>query len=70
MTFDPEGRVPGLAPKVRLEDKVLNMKCRNLKCNSITAVEIVIQGGGGQRVYKCTECGHPVVVNVGGDAGF
>lgn len=48
--------------------KVINIKCRNPKCNSMTAVEIPIPGteNGGQRLYQCTECSRPLPVNVGG----
>ena len=70
MTFDPAGNTPGLAPGAKAEEKVHNMKCRNPKCDSITATEIKIEGNAGQRVYRCTECGHPMPIGVGGGVQF
>jgi hypothetical protein len=72
MTFDPEGNTPGLARGAKAEEKIHNMKCRNPngKCQSITATEIKIEGGQGQRIYRCTECGHPMPVGVGGGVQF
>jgi hypothetical protein len=71
MTFDPRGNTPGLSPKAQIDpDKVINMKCRNPKCDSIQAVEIKIAGSEGQRVYRCIECGMTMPINVGGGVNF
>lgn len=67
-----------LAPGLKLpqppprEDnkKVVNIKCRNKGCDSMTAEILEIPGNGHQRVYRCTECGHPIAVNVGGGVNF
>jgi hypothetical protein len=53
-------------PKNTAGKKVVNLKCRNPKCDSLTAIEIEIKGGNGQRLYQCTVCGHPLAINVGG----
>lgn len=67
MTNDPQGTDQVKAPSNAEGKKVINIKCRNPKCSSITAVEIAIPGtDGGQRLYQCTECGRPLPVNVGG----
>lgn len=66
MPIDPRGTTPGLSPQAKLEEKVINMKCRNRKCTSITATEIKIQNKS-QRVYRCTECGNTWFINVGGN---
>ena len=71
MTFDPRGNTPGLKLKPNTEGKKIhNMKCRDPKCDSITVVEIEIKGGGGQRLYQCTECGKPLPMNVGGSVNI
>lgn len=46
------------------DQKELNIKCRNPKCDSIRAVEI--QYPGGTRVYRCIKCNHTQFVPVGG----
>ena len=68
MTFDPAGNTPGLAPAAKAQEKIHNIKCR--RCSSITATEIKIEGSAGQRIYRCTECGHPMTVAVGGGVQF
>ena len=70
MPIDPGGTTPGLANKAKPAEKIHNIKCRGRNCTSITATEIKIEGGGGLRVYRCTECGRTLPVNVGGGAGF
>lgn len=69
MVNDPQDGAPRVKmPTNMAGKKIINLKCRNPRCASITAVEIVIPGteNGGQRLYQCTECGRPLPVNVGG----
>ena len=68
MSVDPTGTTPGLAAKP--EVKELNMKCKNPKCDSITATELKIGAQPGTHVYRCTKCGHTHRVALGGAAGF
>lgn len=65
MSFDPTGTAPGLAPDAQTPEPV-NMKCRNEKCDSITAIVINIAAAPGQRLYRCTKCSHSWGLNVGG----
>lgn len=71
MSIDPKGTTPGLATKAEAAEKVLNMRCRDAKCDSMQATEIKIAGPDtGQRVYRCAKCGMTRSLNVGGAAGF
>jgi DNA-directed RNA polymerase subunit M/transcription elongation factor TFIIS len=66
MPIDPTGTNPQAVPQVE-EPKELNVKCRRPNCDSITAVQVQIApAGGGQRLYRCTKCGHMWGLNVGG----
>ncbi len=65
MSVDPKGTAPGLSPQTKVDQQVIHMKCRNPKCNSITAVEIKIPRSM-SRVYRCTDCGYVHTVSVGG----
>lgn len=68
---DPKGVQPGLAPQAKPEEKIINLRCRNTgRCDSMTAKEIRIGNhnkNGGQRIYRCTECGHSWGINTGGN---
>lgn len=46
------------------KEKTVNMKCRNPKCSSITAVELPYRPG--THMYRCTKCNHTKVVATGG----
>lgn len=69
MPVDATGTSPGLAP-TQPEEKVVNIKCRNPNCDSITAVEMQIPNQQGQRLYRCTKCNAVLGVNVGGAFNF
>lgn len=66
MPADPRGTTPGLAPSAKPSEAVINLKCRNPKCKSITATEIKIPNKS-QRIYRCTKCGHTWTISVGGN---
>lgn len=67
MSIDLEGTTPGLAPATTPQ-KVLNMRCRNERCDSIEAVEVPVESlpHAGHRVYRCLKCGHTRPLSVGG----
>lgn len=65
MPIDPTGTTPGLALQAQPDPNVVNMKCRNRKCKSITATQIKVPSQ--QRVYRCTKCGHTWSIVVGGN---
>lgn len=68
MPIDPTGTTPGLAPNAQGPETV-NMKCRNPKCDSITAVVVSVPNPS-QRLYRCVKCHHPVGLNVGGSVNI
>lgn len=68
MSVDPTGTTPGLASQP--EVKELNMKCKDPKCDSITAEEMKIGAQPGTHIYRCTKCGNTHRVTLGGAAGF
>lgn len=52
------------------EPKEVNMRCVDYpRCDSMTATETVIQQEGAPRMYICTKCKKPKVINVGGHFG-
>lgn len=67
---DPKGITPGLAPKAEIKPALVSMRCKNVlfECDSMEATEVKIDGAPhvGQRVYRCTKCGHTMAVVVGG----
>lgn len=65
MPVDPRGTTPGLAPQAKPQEDVVNLKCRNPKCRSISATEIKIPNKG-TRIYRCTKCSHTWTIAVGG----
>lgn len=65
MPIDPTSTKPGLPP-TQNEPPPVHMKCRNPNCDSITAVEIKLQGQGSARLYRCTKCGATRSITVGG----
>lgn len=65
MPVDPKGTTPGLTPQAKPQAKPINLKCRNPKCNNISATEIKIPNAS-QRIYRCTKCGHTWTITVGG----
>ena len=67
MGIDLKGMTQGVV-NVREDPKIVQMRCRNPKCDSIECFEIVIPGAesSGQRLYKCVKCGQPVTLAVGG----
>jgi len=71
---DNNGLVPGMkipqSPPRSDGKKIANMKCRNPKCESMTVEILEIPGNTHQRLYRCTECGHPITINVGGGVNF
>lgn len=66
--------VPGMkvSPPLPREDgkKIANMSCRNPNCDSMTVEILEIPGNNHTRLYRCTECGQPMPVSVGGPVGF
>lgn len=67
MTIDHAGTGPGLVAEVK-PDPEINLKCKKNGCASIVAYEIKLGNNtGGQRVYRCKECGTVSSVNVGGN---
>lgn len=68
MNVDPKGVTPGLAQQAKPQEEVIHLKCRNGKCDSITAVEIKIKGQErtGRHIYRCTKCNATWGVPVGG----
>ena len=68
MNVDPKGVTPGLAQKAQPQEDVIHLKCRNRKCDGITAVEIKIQGQEhtGRHIYRCLTCNATWGVPVGG----
>jgi transposase-like protein len=71
MPIDPTGTSPGLA-KTAPPEPVLNLKCRDMNCNSMQATEIKVGGPEhtGQRMYRCIKCGYVWGVNLGGHLGI
>jgi len=67
---DPAGTTPGLSKRAKEEPVPVQLKCRNPKCDSITAQEVHLQNAGGQRLYRCTKCGHSWGVNTGGSVNL
>jgi hypothetical protein len=66
MPIDPTGTAPGLASSKKAAP-VLNMRCSNPGCDSITAIEIKIAGqDAGHRLYQCCKCKHTRGLAVGG----
>jgi len=67
MSIDHKGTAPGLIPETPKEP-VHFMRCKEETCDSMEATEIRIEGQvhTGQRVYRCTKCGRPSSVQVGG----
>jgi hypothetical protein len=66
---DPAGVTPGLAEKATLKEKVVFLKCRNEKCDSMEAVEIELKEVPpqiGQRAYRCVKCNYTWALRVGG----
>ena len=66
---NPAGVTPGLSEKAAPKQEVVNLKCRNPKCDSMEAVEIELKDSPpqiGQRVYRCVKCGHIWALRVGG----
>lgn len=43
----------------------VSLKCRNPKCDSITA-EVIPHPYPGSRMYRCVRCKHTWAINVGG----
>ncbi len=68
MPIDPTGTTPGLAQNTKAPETV-NLKCRNPKCDSITAVVVALPNPA-QRLYRCVKCHRPVGLNVGGAVNF
>lgn len=68
MSIDPTSTTPGL--KKDPKDDVVNMSCRNPKCDSITAKILNINAAPGNHVYRCTECGYTKGIAVGGAVNF
>lgn len=50
---------------IKKDSDVVSLKCRNPKCDSISAVEVPIPRPG-KRVYRCVKCNHTWSVQVGG----
>jgi hypothetical protein len=67
MSIDVTGVTPGIL-KEEVKIPTINMKCRNPKCDSIVAVEVLIPNSDstGHRIYRCTKCNHTYGVAVGG----
>lgn len=69
MPIDPRGTAPGLSPGAKPQEKVLNLKCRDRRCDGMTAIQIEVPSGlHGRRIYRCTKCNHTWGVPVGGGA--
>ncbi len=66
MPIDPKGTQPGLASSEPVKEPVLNIKCRNEKCNSITARDVTPSTVTHAKRYQCTKCGHTWGVQTGG----
>jgi hypothetical protein len=66
MPIDPSGTAPGLAANEK-KPPVLHMRCNNMGCDSMTAIEIQIPGQErGHRLYQCCKCKHTRGLAVGG----
>lgn len=50
-------------PNQKEEPRIVNIKCRQKDCPSMTAT---VQMEKDTRMYVCTECGIPQVMNPGG----
>lgn len=64
MPVDPKGTTPGLANQAAA-NKPVNMKCRNPKCDCISATAIPVKNLS-QKVFRCTECGYVWSISIGG----
>lgn len=47
------------------EQKTVYMKCSNPKCDS-NEVQLILNSGGSDRLYRCVKCGAIKSVSVGG----
>lgn len=64
---DPKGTTPGLSPSAKPQEDVINLKCRDTRCDGMQAVEIKVPSGiSGRRIYRCIKCNHTWGVGVGG----
>lgn len=69
MAIDPKGTQPGVTKSPAPEARV-HMKCKNQRCDSISATVMMIPGSNSLRIYRCTKCGASHEVNVGGAVSF
>jgi transposase-like protein len=51
-------------------EETVIMKCRNPKCDSITAVQVKIPGRENIRMYRCVKCNQTFSINVGGQPNW
>ena len=64
MPIDHAGTKPGLTPQEEAPNHI-NLRCKNVGCDSITAIELPSPGPG-LRMYQCVKCKMTRGVNVGG----
>jgi hypothetical protein len=70
--FDPAGNSPGLVGTLVPSPKQHHMKCRNMDCMSLLAIEITPPvnrenaGAPHHRTYQCVKCKSTWTLSVGG----
>lgn len=64
MPIDSKGTRPGLTPEKEAPPTVF-MRCKNDSCGSNEAIEMVIPGNDGIRLYRCAKCHRTSTVGVG-----